>query len=221
MSEERESESSRRPDRSAGRPDPELAPVPVAVAVLAAVLALLLAGCESDDDSTTEARLSTEPKPAEVSRAAVLVAQAGNGWAPLFAKNYLWACKYVYPPAWVGPDSHGQQPTPPLPAARRFARRLCAGFGLDSRSGRPSAEAERAHGGPGPHDRPPSGFQKSFADATVESVAVKGDKAWAEFSNGKLVEFIRVAQAELPIGVTPGWYIYHLGGDAGKKYFEP
>jgi hypothetical protein len=186
--------------------------VPVAVAVFAAVLALLLAGCESDEDSptearTTEARLSPEPKTAEVARAAALVAQAGNGWAPLFAKNYLWACKYMYPPAWVGPDGHGQQPTPPLPAARRFARRWCAGFSLG--------------GGSGPHDRPPSGFQKSFAGATIESVVVKGDKAWAEFSNGKLVEFIRLAEAELPIGVTPGWFINRVGGNAGKKYFEP
>jgi hypothetical protein len=184
------------------------------VAVFAAVLALLLAGCESDEDSTMEARtrearttvrISPEPKTAEVARAAALVAQAGNGWAPLFAKNYLWACKYMYPPGWVGPDSHGQQPTPPLPAARRFAR--CAWFSLG--------------GGSEPHHRPPSGFQKSFADATVESVVVRGDKAWAEFSSGKPVEFIRLAEAELPIGVTPGWFIYGVGGNAGKKYFEP
>jgi hypothetical protein len=190
--------------------------VPVAVAVFAAVLALLLAGCESDEDSTTEARtteatttvrISPEPKTAEVARAAALVAQAGNGWAPLFAKNYLWACKYMYPPGWVGPDSHGQQPTPPLPAWRRFDRRLCAKFSLE--------------GGPGPHDRPPSGFQKSFADATVESVVLRGDKAWAEFSSGEPVEFIRLGEAELPIGVTPGWFIYRVGGNAGKRYFEP
>jgi hypothetical protein len=186
--------------------------VPAAVAVLAAVLAVVLAGCfDGDQDSTTEAttetRLSTEPKTAEVARAADLVAQAGNGWAPLFARNYLGACKYVYPPTWGGPDSHGPQPTPPPPAARRSARRLCAGFGLE--------------GGPGPHDRPPSAFQRSFADATVESAVVKGDKAWAEFSNGELVEFIRVAQAELPIEIPAGWFIHRVGGNAGKKYFEP
>jgi hypothetical protein len=180
-----------------------------ATGVLFAVLTLLLAGCfDGDEDSatearTTETRLSPEPKTAQVARAASLVAQAGNGWAPLFAKNYLWACKYVYPPAWEGPEAG--QPTPPLP--RRFVRRLCAGFSLQ--------------GGSGPHDRPPSRFQRSFADATVESILVKGDKAWAEFSNGELVEFIRVAQAELPIDIPAGWYIYGVGGDAGKKYFEP
>jgi type IV pilus biogenesis protein CpaD/CtpE len=50
--------------------------VPVAVAVLAAVLALLLAGCESDEDSTTEGR-TTEVrlrKSAEEARAVALVA---------------------------------------------------------------------------------------------------------------------------------------------------
>jgi hypothetical protein len=191
--------------------------VPVAVAVLAAVLAVVLAGCfDGDENSTTEARttetrLSPEPKTAEVARAADLVFQAGNGWAPRFARNYLWACKYVYPPAWEPPEGHRdgppQQWASTLPAATRSARRGCSGFGLE--------------GGPGPHDRPPSGFQKSFADATVERVAVKGDKAWAEFSNGELVEFIRVAQAELPIDIPGGWYIYRVGGNAGKKYFEP
>jgi hypothetical protein len=201
-----------------------------ATGVLFVVLALLLAGCfDGDEDSTTEARttetrLSPEPKTAQVARAAALVAQAGNGWAPLFAKNYLWACKYVYPPAWEGPGGHRPQP-PVSTLPKRFVRRWCAGFGLQ--------------GGPGPNDpvrpeplrgrsgrrlapaRPPSGFQKSFADATVERILVNGDKAWAEFSNGELVEFIRVAQAELPIDIPGGWYIYRVGGNAGKKYFEP
>jgi hypothetical protein len=171
--------------------------VPVAVAVLAAVLAVVLAGCfDGDEDSTTKAtttqtRLSPEARPAEVARAADLVVQAGNAWAPLFAKDVWAACHYTY----------GRQ----APS--------CSEFSLGSRGG--------------PHDRP-SAFQRSFADATVESVAVKGDKAWAEFSNGELGEFIRVAKTELPIDsenaiqkIPPGWYIYRVGGNAGKKYFEP
>jgi hypothetical protein len=117
--------------------------------------------------------------------------RAANDWASLFAKDVWAACQYTY----------GRQ----APS--------CSKFSLGS--------------GGGPHDRP-SAFQKSFADATVESVAVKGDKAWAEFSNGELGEFIRVAKTELPLDtenaiqkIPPGWYIYRVGGNAGKKYFEP
>lgn len=65
----------------------------------------------------------------------------------------------------------------------------------------------------------PSDFQKSFADATVERVEIKGHKAGVEFSNGELVEFIQETQEPPPL--LGDWFVYRVGGNAGKKYFEP
>ena len=65
----------------------------------------------------------------------------------------------------------------------------------------------------------PSGFQESFADATVERVEFKGHKAGAEFSNGELVEFIQ--ETHQPRRLVGDWFVYDVGGDAGKTYFQP
>ena len=71
-----------------------------------------------------------------------------------------------------------------------------------------------------PEVRRPSAFQKSFANATVERVKIKGNKAGAEFSNGEPVEFIQET-AKRPPGLLGEWFINDVGGNAGKKYFEP
>jgi hypothetical protein len=65
----------------------------------------------------------------------------------------------------------------------------------------------------------PSDFQKSFADATVERVEIRGHKAGVEFSNGELVEFIQETHEPPPL--LGDWFVYRVGGNAGEKYFEP
>jgi hypothetical protein len=60
-------------------------------------------------------------------------------------------------------------------------------------------------GGEPPEVGRPSGFQESFADATVERVEIKGHKAEAEFSNGKPVEFIQ--ETHQPRDFLGDWFI--------------
>lgn len=119
------------------------------------------------------------------------VTKVGNDWAPLFAKDALAACDFMYTPS-----------SPPGPLCVEFFRKI------------------------GP--RRPSQFQKSFANATVERVAIidydahraEGTRALAEFSNGELVEFLQT----LSPGGNPersrsvGWFISDLGPTGGKKY---
>jgi hypothetical protein len=63
--------------------------VRVATAVIAAVIALVLAGCGDDGDSTTtEATLSPEQK----------IEQTGEGWAQLFAADDRKTCRYMTQP---------------------------------------------------------------------------------------------------------------------------
>jgi len=60
--------------------------------------------------------------------------------------------------------------------------------------------------------KPPSdAFRKSFEGATVEDIAIKGDRAAARFSNGEVVELG---------SVIDGWLIAKLGGNAGREFFE-
>jgi hypothetical protein len=77
----------------------------------------------------------------------------------------------------------------------------------------------------GPHEplrpvancTPPSAeFRQSFADATVERIAIRGERSAAELSNGERVEFFWVN------GYAVGgvWWIRKVGGDAGHKIFE-
>jgi hypothetical protein len=60
---------------------------------------------------------------------------------------------------------------------------------------------------------PPSAFRKSFEGATVQDIAIKGDRAAATFSNGEAVELVHGGGFALG-GV---WWIDKLGGNAGKK----
>ena len=76
----------------------------------------------------------------------------------------------------------------------------------------------------------PSQFQKSFAGATVKSVAIYdralGTVALAEFSNGEQVRFV---QTNPPVGGTGrqelhqgvGWFVYDLGPGTGAKFRMP
>jgi hypothetical protein len=51
-------------------------------------------------------------------------------------------------------------------------------------------------------------LQKSFANATVERAEIKGIKARAEFSTGKLVEFIQ--ETERPRRFLGNWFILEV-----------
>ena len=67
--------------------------VRVTTAVLATVIALVLAGCGDDEDSTTEATLSPEQK----------IEQTVDKWAPLFAATAdRAACRYDPAPLRAG-----------------------------------------------------------------------------------------------------------------------
>jgi hypothetical protein len=59
--------------------------------------------------------------------------------------------------------------------------------------------------------RPSAAFRKSFADATVQEVAIRGKRATAEFSNGERVELFWVN------GYAVGgvWWIDTVGGHDG------
>ena len=156
----------------------------VATAVVAAVVALVLAGCGDDEESaTTEAAPAvTSPRPSEIRGSPEQkIEQTGEAWAPLFARDGVAACRYM------------------------FAQPVCEEF--FGRDGEP------------PEVGDPSGFQESFANATVERVEVEGHKAGAEFSNGELVEFIQ--ETDEPRSLVGAWFILDVGGNAGKKYFEP
>jgi hypothetical protein len=54
-------------------------------------------------------------------------------------------------------------------------------------------------------------FRKSFADAIVVEIVIRGRNAAARFSNGETVEFSDVGEA---------WWINKVGGDAGRNFFE-
>jgi hypothetical protein len=61
---------------------------------------------------------------------------------------------------------------------------------------------------------PPSwAFRKSFADATVQAIEIKGDQAGARFSNGEVVVLIEVGGG--------AWWIHELGGKAARQFFNP
>jgi hypothetical protein len=61
--------------------------------------------------------------------------------------------------------------------------------------------------------RPSWQFRKSFADARVVAVVIKGEQAAARFSNGETVR--------MEIGGNGSWWIQRFGGNAGRDLFEP
>lgn len=67
---------------------------------------------------------------------------------------------------------------------------------------------------------PSSAFRKSFEDATVQDIAIKGDQAGVKFSNGETVRIDRVGDYVVG-GVERGLrWIHKIGGSAGRKFFE-
>jgi hypothetical protein len=58
--------------------------------------------------------------------------------------------------------------------------------------------------------RPSLKFRRSFADATVTAIAIKGRRAAARFSNGVMVR--------MEIGGAGEWWIHRIG--AGRQFFE-
>lgn len=58
-----------------------------------------------------------------------------------------------------------------------------------------------------------STFRKSFEGATVQDIAIKGDRAAARFSNGQVIELAHVQG-------LGGWAIVKLGENAGRQFFE-
>jgi hypothetical protein len=172
--------------------------VRIATAIFAAGIALVLAGCGGDEDgTTTEAKLSPKQE----------VEQIGNKWAPLFA---------VAPNPDACAEFDDQHPSREVaakymnqPACEQAACERAGGFAIENCT--PSS----------------SGFQESFADATVQDVAVKGDRAAAKFSNGEAVVFVLVEQgvpcsgSACPRGSPDRvWLIHKIGGNAGRKLFE-
>ena len=58
---------------------------------------------------------------------------------------------------------------------------------------------------------PSAAFRRSFENATVERVEVKGARVAARLSNGQVIEFH---------GDGGGWLIVKIGGSAGRGFFE-
>ena len=58
---------------------------------------------------------------------------------------------------------------------------------------------------------PSSKFRRSFEDATVQAIVIKGHRAAARFSTGAMVEFY---------GDQGTWSIHKFGGKAGREFFE-
>ena len=58
---------------------------------------------------------------------------------------------------------------------------------------------------------PSAAFRRSFEDARVESVVVKGARVVARFSNGRVIVFH---------GDGGRWAIVKIGGSAGRGFFE-
>jgi hypothetical protein len=75
---------------------------------------------------------------------------------------------------------------------------------------------------------PSAAFRRSFEDATVQDIAIKGRKAGVKFSNGKAVELVQVEKYPRCIGsACPGerrvdtvWWVSKFGGNAGREFFE-
>jgi hypothetical protein len=143
-------------------------------------------GDETTAGSETEAGLSPEPKTAEVAREAALVAQIGNKWARLFAAVRGDACELMTQPA----------------CERMICERHGGPIASSSRWPDPNARAIRDCTPPSP------AFRDLFAGASVEEVAIRGERASARFSNGEALEFFHSYNLGAP------WVIAKFGENA-------
>ena len=64
--------------------------------------------------------------------------------------------------------------------------------------------------------RPSADYRRSFRDATVQDVVIKGGRAAARFSNGEAIELEHIK------GYVPGglWWTTKLGGNTGRGFFK-
>jgi hypothetical protein len=60
--------------------------------------------------------------------------------------------------------------------------------------------------------------RRSFGDATIEDIAIRGDRAAVEFSNGEAIELVKDTTGfEHPV---EWWWVAQVGGNAGRGFFE-
>ena len=167
----------------------------IVTTVVAAAFVLAVAGCGGDEDSTTgrasstsETAADTEASPKQQFDRIVskLLKLSAKRQVELFGNS--WA------PLFGGGHDNG--------ACFYEGQPLCERI-----------DCERPASGPIENCTPPSPrFRRSFADATVKDVAIKGDRAAAQFSNGDVIELA---------GPGPDWLIDKLGGNAGDGFDLP
>jgi hypothetical protein len=102
----------------------------------------------------------------------------------------------------------------------RWARRFAASGAKDCRfTTQPLCERLACERISGPIENctlPSRSYRESFRGATVQDVAIKGERAAARFSNGEMTELVHID------GYVAGglWWIYKLGGNAGRGFFK-
>jgi hypothetical protein len=158
-----------------------------ALFVVAAVDALRSSESETAEPRTT-ATIEEESNPTSSTPASEPslsaeqeIERAGNAWAQLFAGGDR---------RWAAPGTCTYMTQPG-----------CERIGCERVDGRPIENCTPASWQ----------FRKSFADAIVVEIVIRGRNAAARFSNGETVEFSDVGEA---------WWIDKVGGDAGRNFFE-
>jgi hypothetical protein len=69
--------------------------------------------------------------------------------------------------------------------------------------------------------RPSAAFRRSFEDATVQDIAIKGQNAGVKFSNGEVVQFMPWNTVQPPgDGPNPNWVVARIGGDPDRTFSE-
>lgn len=158
-----------------------------ALFVVAAVDALRSSESETAEPKTTTAieedsnPTASTPASGPTLSSEQEIERAGNEWARLFAGGDR---------RWAAPGTCTYMTQPG-----------CERIGCERVGGRPIENCTPASWQ----------FRKSFADAIVVDIVIRGRDAAARFSNGETVEFRDVGEA---------WWIDNVGGDAGRNVFE-
>lgn len=160
---------------------------------LVALGALGLVACEGDDDETT-APSDTGAALSQQEKIELALAPSNTGAAtPQQEKIELAGNEWA--PLFAGRERFCELMTQPA-----CGRLSCKGIGSIENCKPPSLE-----------------FRKSFEDATVEDVAIAGDKAAARFSNGETIELEKVHSIPDPLledGDRFSWLIHKwFGGE--------
>jgi hypothetical protein len=107
--------------------------------------------------------------------------------------------------------------------ATKWAVRLAAGHpSYCNLAGQPVCErieCQRPGGLPIENCRPLSAeSRRSFGDATIEDIAINGNRAAVKFSNGEAIELGKDTTGfEHPV---EWWWVAQVGGNAGRGFFE-